>query len=635
MMSLRHKYNYVLDIETTMDHKTIRLVGLGSLKTGNLHTSPDAESQMALIGEEDVGIWTWNGARFDKPVLEKIVGKFHKNVKWYDAMHLAQMYDHTDKKKSLDHWAKKLGVGSKSEYSEIDYDNCPIEELRDYLRNDLKITLEVVRKLMSASKFNDKVYKVLQLEHIVAELVQEQVNTGVRFDYEKALILESNLKQDMAMLEMLIEPNLPQWGLPKSKLHYPPKVQFKKNGDLSENIKKYVTKHGGYVAYSHIERKWQVLSQEGEYFDLPLTEPLVTTEKLTCGKMAGIKDWLLSEGWTPTEWNYNKEGTRTGPRLTAKESREPCPNLSKMGQSWVKDYADWLTARSRLNVLKSDKGTGWINDARHDPVEDAYFLPSDADSMGANTGRFTHKGIANVPRVTSAYGREIRELFCARDGMVWVGWDASALEARVEAHYCHPFDPAYAEELVEGDVHQRNLDLLPELGDRDRAKTFKYAITYGAQPAKLAASLGFSKTQAQIIFDDFWENNRALRQVKKYTEMEWELNDKQYIIGLDGRPISTRSKHSLVNARFQSAGAIIMKYAMIIANKKIRQEFDEWVAYGLIRYHDEEVWECLPELAERVAEIGEASVEAAGKYLKLNVPLKAEAKIGNSWAEVH
>lgn len=634
MMSLRHKYNYVLDIETTMDHKTIRLLGIANLETGAGHTTVDPDKILDHVKGQDVGFWTWNGARFDKPVMEKLIGEFPSNVKWYDAMQLAQMYDHTDKKKSLDHWANKLGVGSKSEYSEIDYDNCPIEELREYLCNDLNITREVVKKLMSASKFTDKVYKVLQLEHNVAELVQEQVETGVRFDMEKAVMLERNLKQDMAMLEVLIEPNLPIYPLPKSKLHYPPKVQFKKDGNVSELLKKYVHKNGGAFIYS-VKKGAYTVWREGEEYLLPLTEPLITTEKLTCGKMAGIKDWLLSEGWEPTEWNYNKEGTRTGPRLTSKESREPCPNLDKMGVGWVKDYADWLTARSRLNVLNSDKGTGWMNDAKYSLSERAHFLPSDADTMGANTGRFTHKGIANVPRVTSAYGREIRELFCAREGMVWVGWDASALEARVEAHYCHPFDPEYAKELVEGDVHQRNLDLLPELGDRDRAKMFKYAITYGAQPAKLAASLGFSKTQAQIIFDDFWETNEALREVKKFTEMEWELHDKQYIIGLDGRPISTRSKHSLVNARFQSAGAIIMKYAMIIANKKIRQEFPHASARGLIRYHDEEVWECLPAIAERIAEIGEASVEAAGKYLKLNVPLKAEAKIGNNWAEVH
>jgi DNA polymerase I-like protein with 3'-5' exonuclease and polymerase domains len=50
---------------------------------------------------------------------------------------------------------------------------------------------------------------------------------------------------------------------------------------------------------------------------------------------------------------------------------------------------------------------------------------------------------------------------------------------------------------------------------------------------------------------------------------------------------------------------------------------------------DEALWECKPEYADIVGKLGVASIVKAGEYLKLNIPLAAEYKVGKSWAEVH
>ncbi len=69
-----------------------------------------------------------------------------------------------------------------------------------------------------------------------------------------------------------------------------------------------------------------------------------------------------------------------------------------------------------------------------------------------------HRVVVNVPKADDKvfYGKEMRSLFTAEDGKVLVGIDASALEARVEAHYIYPFDPEGANELINGDIHARN-----------------------------------------------------------------------------------------------------------------------------------------------------------------------------------
>lgn len=50
---------------------------------------------------------------------------------------------------------------------------------------------------------------------------------------------------------------------------------------------------------------------------------------------------------------------------------------------------------------------------------------------------------------------------------------------------------------------------------------------------------------------------------------------------------------------------------------------------------DEYEFECPIEIAEEVGKMIELSIKKAGELLKLNVPLKGEAKIGLNWKETH
>lgn len=76
-----------------------------------------------------------------------------------------------------------------------------------------------------------------------------------------------------------------------------------------------------------------------------------------------------------------------------------------------------------------------------------------------------------------------------------------------------------------------------------------------------------------------------------------------------------------------------MKTAMVIADKEIKAR--GLPAHGLIRYHDEEQWECQEDVADEVGQIGVESIERAARYWNLNVPVTGEYKIGNNWANTH
>jgi hypothetical protein len=516
------------------------------------------------------------------------------------------------------------------------YDTAPISDLLPYLCQDLKTTAAAIQYMLDSEVYNSKSSSwghALEVEQEVARLVQEQVETGVSFDKVSGEMLASALMSKKNELEEKLTKVLPIVTIPEKDLHHPPKIQFLKSGKPSAFLEKYCAKYGWTVEKKGGE--WRAVN--GTYIKkLPLVYPLKTVERIQPSQLGKIKEYLLHQGWVPSEWNYSKKTKeRTGPRLTDRKTKEPCPNLKRLDIDWIGLLSEYIQAQSRLSLLRGKTGATGLLVKCHEGV-----IGSDADTCGTPTARFKHRGIVNIPRSSSFLGKEFRSLFKAREGYQMVGWDASGLEARMEAHNVYPIDEAYASTLVEGDsskgtdIHTLNWERLG-LKDRDDAKTFKYAITYGARPAKLASSLGVTKTVAEKWYRDFWEVNWGLEALVEQLTTEWRLLGKKYLQGLDGRLITTRKPSALLNSKLQSDGAIVMKHAMIIANGLIRKRFTREEAHGLIRMHDEEQWECLPEFSEEIGLIGVDSIVRAGEYLDLRVPLDGEYSIGNNWSETH
>ena len=248
---------------------------------------------------------------------------------------------------------------------------------------------------------------------------------------------------------------------------------------------------------------------------------------------------------------------------------------------------------------------------------------------GAVTGRCAHFGpnLAQVPKVGKPWGRECRECFIPSEGMVFVGADASGLELRMEAHYMN--DEEFIRILLDGDIHDHNRRSLgiPD-GERDRAKTWIYAFNYGAGDEKLGSILGVSTAEAKKIKKRFLDNTPALKRLQSAVK---EASKRGFLIGLDGRRVPVRQTYRALNTLLQSAGAIVMKKATVIASPTIR----ELGGHLVLHVHDELQIECPPESAKAIGEAVVESFRLAGEYFNLKVPLTGEYKIGSSWAETH
>jgi len=280
--------------------------------------------------------------------------------------------------------------------------------------------------------------------------------------------------------------------------------------------------------------------------------------------------------------------------------------------------AEYLMIQKRVGLLDS-----WI-----DSVKDDGRVHGRVITNGAVTGRMTHQkpNMGQIPSVNSDYGAECRALWGVTDGNVLVGTDLSGIELRCLAHYMQ--DPDWTEELLNGDIHQKNADAAGIT--RPQAKTLIYATLYGAGPAKIGSIVGGGARQGQEVLSRFYANTPALSRLMEKVK---KVASKGYVPGLDGRRIIVRSEHAALNSLLQGCGAIIAKQWCIEAHQQFRRF--RLPVRQVAFVHDEIQIETEEKYSEDVAQIMCSSASQAGFTLNFRCPVDAEAKIGNNWFDTH
>jgi DNA polymerase-1 len=325
------------------------------------------------------------------------------------------------------------------------------------------------------------------------------------------------------------------------------------------------------------------------------------------GSRQQIAHRLQEKGWKP------KRFTEKGQAIVDEST------LAGVDIPEAKAIAEYLLIQKRVAQIES-----WIDATTEDGR-----IHGKVITNGAVTGRMTHSSpnMAQVPSVGSEYGAECRSLFTVPQGYKLVGADAASLELRMLAHYMK--DEEYAKEIVEGDIHTKN-QTAAGLQTRAQAKTFIYALLYGAGPAKIGKIVGGSAAHGQKLIDTFLRNTPALQRLRKTVD---KLSLQGTLPGLDGRKLYIRSAHAALNTLLQSAGAIVMKKALVLLDTELRRyKLD---ANFVVNVHDEFQLEVKEEHAQKVGELAVDSIKKAGILLNLRCPLDGEYKIGDNWCQTH
>ena len=142
--------------------------------------------------------------------------------------------------------------------------------------------------------------------------------------------------------------------------------------------------------------------------------------------------------------------------------------------------------------------------------------------------------------------------------------------------------------------------------------------------------VGGDKKAGARLRQHFFDDLPAFKHLK---DAVGRASAKGFLKGLDGRKLYVRSEHSALNTLLQSAGAIVMKQAMINLNQNIR--LNTLDAHFVCNVHDEWQLEVLEKQAETTGQMGVDAIKLTGEELNLFCPLDGEYKIGDNWSETH
>ena len=333
-----------------------------------------------------------------------------------------------------------------------------------------------------------------------------------------------------------------------------------------------------------------------------------TLQEFNLGSRKQIGEYLIDFGWKPERF------TPTGQPIVDEKTLSEITHIHE-----AKLIADFLLLQKRIAQVDS-----WVEAVQEDGRVHGFVIPN-----GTITGRMTHRkpNMAQVPSVSSPYGQECRACWTVDEGNVLLGVDASGLEIRMLAHYMD--DKDFIKEILDGDIHTAN-QRAAKLESRNQAKTFIYALMYGAGDEKLGKVVGGNTSDGKRAREHFFDNKPSFKSLRDRVQ---RAANKKYLKGLDGRKLYIRNNHAALNTLLQGAGSIVMKKGLsILAN---RLELSMTPFKFVANIHDEwqiEVSECR---ANKVGTLAVQSIIDAGNHFNLRCPLDGEFKIGRDWSETH
>jgi len=458
------------------------------------------------------------------------------------------------------------------------------EEMGKYCIQDVELNADVYYKLLEqVENFSQE---SVDLEHSVAKIMKEQEINGFMLDEQKATMLAAKLNSKMAEIEKKVHETFkPKWV--DDKIVTP---KIRKDGTLSK------------VGLTNEEMRKCLRANNFK----PFMRQKWVTFNLASRKQIG--EYLIDFGWKP------KKFTPTGQPIVDETTLEKVKDIPEATL-----IAEFMMLQKRVAQVSS-----WLELSEEGRVH-GFVIPN-----GAITGRMTHRSpnVAQTPSSTKPYGKECRECWTVPEGYKLVGIDASGLELRVLAHYMK--NEEYINEIVNGDIHTTNQNLAG-LGSRSQAKTFIYALIYGAGDAKIGSVVVGNSKAGAALRSSFIRNLPSLGNLT--TSVERAAQTRKYLKALDGRVIHIRKVYSSLNTLLQGGGAIIMKTALVLLYNQIKEL--KLNAKFVANVHDEWQIEVIEDQAETVGKLGVKAIRDTQNVLNLNCPLDGEYKIGKDWSETH
>lgn len=462
------------------------------------------------------------------------------------------------------------------------------EEMLAYCIQDVNVTT----KLFEHTQKQTCSEAALKLEHDFALAIEKQIRSGFPFDVDACLDLVDDLRTKQATLEA----NLKELFPPKKiETVFVPKVNNASRG---------------YV--------------KGQ----PFTK--VMHEEFNPGSRQQIVDRLQTKyGWVP------EKSTEKGNPSVDDDV------LSALPYPEAKPLAEYMLIKKRLGQI-ADGNNAWLKLVN----DETGCMHGDVVTNGCITGRCAHRNpnMGQVPAGYSEYGKECRGLFHAPDGWTLIGVDAKALELRCLAGYLAYWDGGeYARVVTDEsiDIHTYNQEMFG-VPTRDIAKRLLYGLLYGCGALKAGTIIDPNEKNELVLrelgstaINSFMKGIPALKELKNRIANNIAARD--YLIGLDGRPLFCRSDFKGLNVLLQSSGALIMKQVVIELHNKM---YDLGYIYGHdwqqnAMIHDEVQVSCPTAMVDTLTAVALESFPASQQFFNFQCPIDGDAHVGYSWDQTH
>jgi DNA polymerase I len=262
------------------------------------------------------------------------------------------------------------------------------------------------------------------------------------------------------------------------------------------------------------------------------------------------------------------------------------------------------------------------------------------------TGRLSSSdpNLQNIP-IRTELGKKIRSAFVPsqKEDKI-ISLDYSQIELRMVAHFSEDAElkKAFANDI---DIHTfvasqiYNVDIKDVTNEmRSRCKAVNFGLIYGQGAFGLSRTTGMNMAESKKFIEDYFEKYNSIQRFKKEAIniakttgfAETICGRRRKITGLDSRNGNLRAlaERLVINTIVQGSAADLIKIAMIRIQNLI--EHQQFKAKMILQIHDELVFEADSHKAEEYAKIFSDEMTGA---IKLNVPLKVDSNIGDSWLE--
>jgi hypothetical protein len=571
-----------------------------------------------------------NGIGYDWPLLEKLYTYKFKGQK-VDTLTMSRLlnpkrlvpFNCPNKKvgpHSVEAWGYRVGRGKPSHDDWSRYS----EDMLHRCTEDVEIQHLIYLALMKEA--DGKNWKnAFKMSFKLFECLQKQEQYGWLVDQKHMHSCIHQLDHWINRIDRVLDKHLPQLieveELKEDGEYKYIKKPFLKSGEYSQSVVRWMGCHNIDVASRIVAG--------------PFTR--INLRKVDLNSNQETKDFLLNSGWEPLEWNTNDDGEKTSPKLSKDDPFEGI--TGGIGRLVAKR----VQCRQRKSIIE-----GLFGIIRKDGR-----ISSIINNL-ATTARATHRGIVNIPKASSFYGKQMRKIFTSKEGYVLVGTDSDACQLRMLAGRMG--SPAYIEAMVNGDkkLGTDNHSITARIGElesRDIAKNVMYCLLFGGGDVKLAKTAKKPHNSGAELRSKLYRGLDGLGELVERLTKEWrqtakkrfnaKWNKVEYfdgcITGLDGRPIYVPFEHQLLVYLLQSDEAIMMSAAYIKIHQLLeRKGYIYGVDYGVVCfYHDEFNIECKEEFAKDIAALAEYAIKWAGEFFNIPCPHKGEAKIGQNWCSIH